>query len=123
MPQGLDYPISGLVSLRTLCQEAGGYQVRAGAKPTARGMMAGKSWAVGGEVSFGSYHLQPSPTPLLSLPACLPGQAQHGERAGRYAAPRCARRHRRSAERLGHAAGGRPACQVRTGEGEEGIWL
>jgi hypothetical protein len=26
--QGLDYPVSGLVALRTLCQEAGGYQVR-----------------------------------------------------------------------------------------------
>lgn len=25
--QGLDYPISALVTLRTLCQEAGGYQV------------------------------------------------------------------------------------------------
>ncbi|PSC68311.1 hypothetical protein C2E20_8034 [Micractinium conductrix] len=28
MLQGLDYPVSGLVSLRTLCQEAGGYQVK-----------------------------------------------------------------------------------------------
>ncbi|KAI3435813.1 hypothetical protein D9Q98_001871 [Chlorella vulgaris] len=27
--QGLDYPVSGLVALRTLCQEAGGYQVKA----------------------------------------------------------------------------------------------
>ena len=44
--QGQDYPVSGLVELRTLCQEAGGYQVRIRAPRCLRAAACGQlSWA------------------------------------------------------------------------------
>ncbi|PRW60155.1 Golgi transport 1 [Chlorella sorokiniana] len=55
--QGLDYPISGLVSLRTLCHEAGGYQVKPSTESGRDAMLRHAVQAAIAAAQAGSYSL------------------------------------------------------------------